>query len=406
MTPWLRAGMLLVLGLLAACAGWRSLVHGLADAALQDSPGAALRWMPGHPQALLGLARQQAADGDPSAAAATARRLLDREPLQGEAWRLLAVASEAAGEPEQARAQYAEAIRLAPRDVPARIWLAQDALQRGDAAAAIAHLDGILRTAPHYRDGTLTVLIQFARDRDFREALAATLSGAPGWRNDFLRQLQRQGEQATVDAVFAALQRTGTLSRRERADWLEGMLRRGDWPQAYARWAGTVPPEMALRPVYNGDFSRRPSGEGFDWRTPRKPGVQIGFPASGGIRITFRDRRIDHAGLEQALLLAPGRYRLVARMRTSGLRAERGIEWRVVCARPSALLGRSAPVRDAPDWQEVEALIEVPRGCTGQWLSLRNVARTPALQRLSGEITIASVDIEPVRGEQDRPLQD
>ena len=186
------------------------------------------------------------------------------------------------------------------------------------------------------------------------------------------------------------------MGREDYARWIEALLQRGDWSQAYARWAGSQPPGARLAPVYNGDFGHRPEPRGFDWRSPRTAGLQASFPAGGGARIEYRNRRIDQAGLEQALLLAPGRYRLQARMQSEGLRSDRGLEWVVQCASNGVELGRSDALRGSHESRMLEAEVQVPAECKGQWLRLRNAARVPALQAVSGRVTVEQVTITPL----------
>ena len=153
---------------------------------------------------------------------------------------------------------------------------------------------------------------------------------------------------------------------------------------------------MRLALVYNGDFGRLPQQHGFDWRSPRTAGLQASFPAGGGVRLEYRNRRIDRAGLEQALLLAPGRYRLQARMQSEGLRSDRGLEWVVQCASNGVELGRSDALRGSHESRMLEAEVQVPAECKGQWLRLRNAARVPALQAVSGRVTVQEVAIMPL----------
>lgn len=395
MSRGIRIAVLCLLAGLAVLAGWRMVAHGVADSLAEDAPERALGWVAGHPGAQLSIAQRQAEAGDP-AFTTTARALLEREPMQGDAWRLLGEAAEAEGDLDRAREYYAKALEVTPRNGTARIWMAQRLLKDGDYPGAIGQLDKLMRIFITDRPQVFDYLAQLAADPDFRDSLVDALAVRPDWREGFLRYLQQQGDAGVADAVHGDLQAKGALSSQEFVQWTESLLRRGDWNQAYARWADSLPPGSRLTPVFNGDFARRPSGRGFDWRTPASAGVSVEFPKSGGARIEYRNRRIDHGGLEQALLLAPGRYRLDARMEVDELRSDRGLEWVVECARNGEVLGR-APVDGRRGPGEVGGEIEVPVDCPGQWLRLRNAARVPALQALSGRLAVSEVSIGPSR---------
>ena len=103
---------------------------------------------------------------------------------------------------------------------------------------------------------------------------------------------------------------------------------------------------------------------------------------------------VQQAG--QAELIAPGRYRLQAKMQSEGLRSDRGLEWVVQCAGNGAVLGRSDALRGSHESRMLEAEIQVPAECNGQWLRLRNAVRVPALQAVSGRVTVQEVAIMPL----------
>ena len=396
MSPVLRWGVLGLLAMLLALAGWRILGQGMADSLAATDPQRALAWNPGHPAARLAQARALADAGQADEAAAAARALLEDEPLQPQAWQLLGELA-AADQPGQAAELHARALQGSPRLAGSRAWLAQWEAGRGDADATLAHLDRLLHTHPGSRPQVFSYLGALAADPVFRTPLVQLLATRPPWREGFLQHLRNTRELAPVaDAVQAELQAGGQLGREDYARWIEALLQRGDWSQAYARWAGSQPPGARLAPVYNGDFGHRPEPRGFDWRSPRTAGLQASFPAGGGARIEYRNRRIDQAGLEQALLLAPGRYRLQAKMQSEGLRSDRGLEWVVQCAGNGAVLGRSDALRGSHESRMLEAEIQVPAECNGQWLRLRNAVRVPALQAVSGRVTVQEVAIMPL----------
>lgn len=396
MNERLRVVVLGLLALALAGAGWRIFAHAMADTRAEAAPESALRWIHGHPGALLQTARRQADAGQWEAAAASARGLLKHEPLQGGAWTVLGQAAEAGGDPVQAAEAYAKAVDLTPRDAGARSWLAQRKVAEGDFPAALAHLDALMRTHQPARGEIFTYMAQLSDDSGFRQALVAHLMDGPDWRPQFLHFLQNKPAAAAAsDDIHGDLLAAGVLSQRESEAWIESMLQRGHWSRAYAYWVGTLPAGTPLPAVFNGNFVRRPSGWGFDWRTPATPGVGVQFPLGDGARISYRNRRIDNGGLEQILLLAPGRYTLQARMRTEDLRADRGLQWVVQCAGNGQELGATAPIPAGRGTVQAEASIQVPDDCPAQRLRLRNAARVPALQTLGGEVVVNAVAIVP-----------
>lgn len=400
MKPMLRYIAITLAFALVVVAGWRIVGQMQAERYATTDPERALRWRPAHPQALRALAERQLADGRLTEAQATARRLLANEPLQGVAFRLLAEAADREGRHADAFRLYLIAEERAPRDVQTRAWLTQRYLEQGDAANALVQIDKILRMAPQRARSIHPVLGQLAQDPAFAEALAAMLRQGPPWRAGLLIALRdpAKGNPVAVGRVMQALQNQGGLKPEEYADWLDSLIAQGRWGEAYARWAGQVAkPGGRLPLVYNGGFAHPPTGIGFDWRLRRVPGVMLRFEPDAGtmgqaVYLHFLDRRLPDAGLEQALVLAPGTYRLSVRMRALSLRSELGLQWTVSCPEPVGVVGRSEAVDGTFAWRTFEAEVTIPEaGCPGQWLRLVNPVPSSAAQRVVGEVWLDDV---------------
>lgn len=388
----------LVLGCsLALLAGWRILSHGLADHHAQTDPERALSWMPSHPAAQLALIERQFAANQFDAALTSAHALLAREPLQGEAWRWIGDVERSRGQHDQARVAYAKATALSPYNSAARLELAEYALRDGDSRAALTQIDAVLTTAPPLRKTLMPGLLLLARDPVFRTVLLDHLEQRPKWREAFLQQLLRADltdETAQIaDTLLSGLQKRKTLSRLEHERWIESLIRRNEWPQAYARWSSALPPDQPLQPIFNGDFHKRPTGRGFDWRITGNAGVDVMILPEGGARLRFHGRRVRHAGLEQALLLKAGSYQLQAQMQGQALHASRGLEWVVTCAHDGRVLGRTPPFKGSNAWHTPSAQIKVPTDCPGQWLRLQNSESAEPLQSLSGMLRISQIKL-------------
>lgn len=403
----LQQGLLgAVLAVTALLAAYRVVVVTQADLWAQEDPERALRWAPDHPGALFALAERQLASGQHGRAVATARHLLSVEPLEGRGFRVLAQAAQQAGDLPQALALYRIAARRSPRDVVAHAWLTQHDLNSGDYQAALQRIDLILRISPRLNATLLPILANLAGDPGFAIELVRSLQARPSWREGFLNTLQAGDDAQATQRVLSALQHQGGLSEAEFDRWIEHLISKGRWGEAYSRWAGPLAArKLRLTPVYNGGFESPPSNRGFDWRVTRLPGVVLQFvpdtSAKGlAAHASFRNRPVPGVNLEQLLLLAPGRYRLQARMRADALRSERGLEWVVLCAGSSEPVAVSDRVQGTFGWRGVGADFTVPAtGCEGQWLRLRNPAPAGSAQLVSGDLWFDDVTITPVVGE-------
>lgn len=394
-----RTALLLALVGAALLAGWRLVGILSSDAALgAGDPATALRWRPGDVAARWEDARRVRGRDDPAAIEAAARRLLQAAPADGRGYRLLAEAAAKRGEHAQALQWYRVAAARAPRDVPARAWLAQHALQAGDFDAALVQIDQVLTLSPTAGPTTFPVLAQLAREPRFAAHLAARLAIRPAWRGGMLAALQGTSPEGrgAMDQVLSALHREGGLDDAEFDAWIETLMRQGRWGEAHARWFGARLPVASRIPLlYNGDWRAVPRNAGFDWRVRQTPGVLVevrpGQDRSGGLHVRLLGRRVVETGVEHAVLLPPGHYRLDWRERSYALRATFGLGWRVVCAngRP---LAASAPLDGSRAWRDQHMNFEVPaRDCPGVWLRLGTAGEVGAGQVASGEAWFADV---------------
>lgn len=404
MSKSFRACAVIVALVFSLLACWRVFGQMQAERLAEKQPERALQWRPDHPKALLAVAEGQLAKGDVRAAEASARRLLALEPLQGKAFRVLAEAADRQGRRDEAFGLYRIAERRAPRDVPTRAWLTQRYLERGEFANALAQVDRILRMAPKRARAIYPVIVQLAQDAKFADALAERLRENPPWRAGILGALRdpKTGNPEAAGRVMQALQDNGGLSAEEYSRWLDSLMARGNWGEAYARWAGEVPKENGrLALVYNGDFAIAPSGTGFDWRRRRVPGVLLQFEQAAGTSgdaayFRFLNRRVPSAGLEQPLLLSPGRYQLDVRMRAQALRSELGLQWTISCVGRGGVVARSEPIEGSFAWRQSNTAFTIPASaCQGQWLRLVNPVPAGAGQRVAGELWVDNVKVIP-----------
>lgn len=401
MTGYLRiacAGLFLpVLGWVA----WQTVVTTRIDAVAAIDEGAALRIDPDHPVALRRTAWRQLDRGDVAAATATARRLLTVEPGQGDAFAVLALAAARSDAPDTG-ALVAIGLRRAPRNRNLRVQRATEALESGNIHAALEQLDILLRLAPERSVQLLPAMVQQAANPAFANALVAILATSPPWRPGFLAALDSKGTPAALNQVNAGLQRRRQLTPAEAGAWYDRLIADGRWGQAYAYWAGDIGASGgSLAVVHDGGFERDPSGIGFGWRNRTVAGVFTDLEpttGAGGTRaahLHFMGRPAEGGNLRQALLLAPGHYRLSMRAKAEFLDSDQGLQWIIRCptGEPVGVLG---PLKGNFGWRGLSADFEVPsEGCPGQWLELRNPAVRGSAQQVSGDLWVDDIVIAP-----------
>ena len=396
----------LALAVLAFIA-WRVLGLGMADHFARSDPERALAWRSDHPEALLQAALRHAAAKDWPAAQRDAERALRARPIDGRPLRVLAQVAEQGGDKARALVLYRQSARLAPRDLPTRVWLLQHALRQRDAVDAATQLDALLRLQP-------ALLAQLQAQADLlavtppaRGALLETLAAAPPWRTAFLAGLAKAAY--PVDAIapfFAALKHTPDTPMAEIDPWIARLRGENRALQAYVTWVNRIPENQrqSLGNVFDGGFeiAQEEQPGAFAWQTPAVPGATAYWSANRGTVgensyvVEFEGRRTPFAHLNQALVLPPGDWTL--RWRAKGVRLDspRGLVWQLRCDVSGSVLAESAPMQGHFEWREQALAFSVPPGCEGQQLGLRIPARIPAETVINGTLWLDAVSITPV----------
>lgn len=401
-TLWLS-----LISILLAVLGWRVLSLALAEHYARSQPARALAWRGDHPEALSRQAQAQAEQKRWPEAADTARRALRANPLDGQPLRVLAQAAEAEGRTAQAAALYRQAAALAPRDLPTRFWLLQQALANRDAVDAMAQLDAILRLKPDLLPALQPQLDLLAANPVAQKALVETLNRQPPWRAGFLAGLAKSGYPSEALApVFGPLR--GESALRELQPWLARLRAENRHNLAYLTWVGLIPENQRayLGNVFDGGFELEQEAHSgpFAWNAPPLAGAQAYWSATRGsigqnsYMVQFEGRRTPFAHLWQALALPAGRWQLVWRARADRLDSPRGLVWRVLCEPQGRVLAESAPMQGRFDWREETVDLEIPADCPGQRLLLTIPARIPAETVINGTLWLDAVRISPVAG--------
>lgn len=383
--------LLLTLAGLSLFAAFRVCAIAIADHHARSAPGRALRWVEGHPGALLALARRQLGADQPRAAADTARALLAQSPSAGEGFAVLALAAEREGDAAAALRLMRIAVRRTPRDLSARGWLAENAIRRGDYQEGLEQLDAVMRLSPLHTDLLVPLIAELAADPEFASVLAQRLGEAPRWRAPLM---QRLASDADGGAVLARL--SPTMDPPERRAWVDRLIAGHAWGQAYAVWAaGVLRPGEALPLVFDPGFDRPGDQGAFGWEVSAAASAadERGDGRGRGFDLHIDQVRPGDTWMSQRLLLPPGRYRFSGGIREQGMLG-RGIArpgWQVACMDDGTPLGETSSV-DASGPHAMGMDFSVPPGCGAQQLRLVvDPAAVPA--QVSLDYRIEPVDL-------------
>ena len=339
-----------------------------------------------------------AIDAEPAVDAtdlARARTMLRERPIDGRAFRVL-------GQANPDNPSFAEiAGRRAPRDRMARALLADRAFARGEVEAGMEHLDALLRVTPAVRADTLKGVARLLAHEPMQQALLARLERQPNWRPALATALLEPDTPAEpAAALLARLAAEGALLPGELDARIRLLVRLGRDAEARRAWLASLPAEQRDRDgagIFDGGFEAPDTSGGFGWRIAPPPGLLVAyddidpFEGASALALVFDGRAVASPGVEQALALVPGGYRLQLAS-ADATRAARPFAIEVACtAGGTPLLALELP-RAAPAWQRSAGEFVVPdSGCTGQVLRLRYRGRSLPERLVSGTLRLDAI---------------
>jgi hypothetical protein len=287
--------------------------------------------------------------------------LADR-PVDGRAYRVMAVATADQGNIDGYRALINAAVRWAPRDRLTRVYLFEDALAQGSAPLAVEHLDALLRDVPQIAPEAARQIAPLMSLSVMQDAMRQRLTSKPNWGPAFVAELAKQPALRSV---------------------------------ARSYWLDSVPHTAADALLYDPGFERGPVEGAFGWRLPSMPGADAAFsteqPLAGkqSVAMDFLGRSVTVNGPYQDLTLAPGRY-AVALLTRDETGAERPFVWSVACTvGGSGELGRlevGGPLTRG--LKQSTLTFTVPAGCTGQRLAFRDGGRSLVERQYNGRLVV------------------
>ncbi|WP_375271283.1 hypothetical protein [Sphingomonas sp.] len=402
---WLRPALWVV--------GWALVAFPLARAQLADMavlnrmPQQALLLDAGNARALAALGAALQVSGDQQNGMTLARGALKREPLNVVALRTLGLALEQSGDVAGANRVMFLAGTLGWRDVALQLWLLKAYALKDDVASALRRADALARIGKQ-SNITLPIFLASLPDDRTRAALVAEMKDRPTWRGPFFYKiLQLPADQMPyVGRLIAELAAAGSpITPAERAIYLTRLVQVGQARAAYDDWLRSRPAAQrggaaqgGAALSWDGGFERVPAtgtlGAPFEWQlTPESTGIAGIEPAdAGGQRLWVSPGR-DYRGrvISQTMVLAPGRYRLDARVK--GDPASAGLRWSIRCVPGDSELPQNVGVPDGNGRPFATVAFTVPAGCTAQSLAVE-------LEASDGEggenVTIDDVTIREV----------
>jgi len=254
----------------------------------------------------------------PEPAVLAARSAFQREPLSADAILVLAFDANAEGDRTRSEVLFGSLNQLNKRSQLAALWLAQEALQRGDVEGTLRHFDELLRTTSSGRENMLRQFAAATPDPGFRNGMAELLLSNPPWAREFWQ---------VAPEVAGAAKGLGELRLRvadsgfafdpvsDRALGLQLMSTRNyDTAVALYRKLAERDRDLAGEFVRNWQFERPSKLPPVDWDAYASGDFGSEIRPDQGVLIFSAINSGGGVVAREWVQLSPGRYRLAAQL--------------------------------------------------------------------------------------------
>jgi hypothetical protein len=357
----------------------------LSNALRETRPNRAVQIAPGNARAAIAGALSLL-DGGASptdyAVQTQVRAVLKRDPTIPAAVELAALDRGERGDRAGEQHLYDLSTQLSRRSLATRLWLIQAAVERGDAAGALANMELALRTSSAAPNVVFPALARGLEDPNLVAPIAAMVDRPSEWRSDFIGYAMRNADPIAAARLLATIRHRRDI---DAGDFDRLLVRLVDGRQySVARMLGAAFGRVRsgsgpiADPTFLDEAARYPfgwaitGGEAFGARRDRERGQPV---------LTYHANSAEGGQIAaQVLALRPGKYRLATRVARADA-AQLQPWWLVSCT------GRTTPLILLPvsstDQGVTSGRFSIPRDCQTQWLVL--VVR-PALQQQAGSI--------------------
>jgi hypothetical protein len=321
---------------------------------------------------------------------ALVRRALARDVTLVPAIEVRALDLALSGKSRRARSLFQLSDQLSRRNLPTRLWLIQDSVDRGDVAGALKNFDIALRTTTDAQPILFPVLAKASSDPTLTAAIARTLDRPSDWRLMFFEWALANDAQVGGPAKVAAEMRDREFLTGNSLDQrlIERLVTDRDFAAAnllnrrFGRQASGV-----ADPHFGDASAHYP----FGWGLVSDGSLTAERATIGSDAVLKYSAEPAHSGqvAAQLLVLRPGRYELATR--TAGQATGEAPYWSVSCGEVGGgELARLPQPADAG--AQATSDFTVPDSCKAQWLTLRI---RPAADATKPSGAIAWVQVSP-----------
>lgn len=397
MNPAARLIVRVVILLAAAIGALAVARDGLATRLLPGDPIRAAQLSPGNAEVAIAAAARRAGTNsgtrDPEVRYLV-RTALARSVAAPSAIEFRALEAVTDGDQRRAARLFTLSDAISRRSLPTRLWLIQDAVDRGDVGGALANFDVALRTSTDAPTTLFPILAGATADPTLSTPLARLFDRPSEWRAAFFHYAIDDADAAEgLTRVVPRMRDKVWIAKAGFADALVGRLvADGDAATARRTFNLFHPPPLGDALLDDGDFADPGIAFPFGWLLVQKG--EIGAERSvihGRPALAYQSLQGDDGPVaSQLLTLTPGRYRLSTRAAATATDPAAVPYWTIACADAG---GRQVALLDVPATPKTAAAVAfvVPADCSAQWLVM-TLRGSDAAGGQSGAVAVVAIN--------------
>lgn len=367
----------IAMSLVIACTGYGGVSASLANVTVRADPALAHALAPWNGAVTAAYAQEkflrQSGSDSQSAAGRLAALALLQDATTVEALTVLGFQARLQGDVLRSDAVFSYSSQLSRRELRPQIWAIEEAINRGDIAAALQHFDIALRTSQGAQELLFPVLASALAEPKIRSLMLPLLAKNPLWNKAFFNFLATSGiEPRGAAQLFLEGKRIGlTVDGETRAQLVDALFGQAHFNDAW-KYYETLRPGVDRLRARDPDFNyASDSPTVFDWTTANEPGLSVAILASpeGGLVEFAAAPSAGGIVLQQSQVLPPGTYRLQGR--SNGIeQPERSRPYLSLNCQDGRELGRVPLPNSSEEGGSFTASLTVPQGCPAQTLSM------------------------------------
>ncbi len=338
-----------------------------------------------------------------------AMKVIIKDPLNGELYRLLGQLNELEGNQSYTYKLMAAASDISSREIIAHDFNLRLNIKSNRPVAALEYADRLFSFAPELVVHYLPAFIFFMQNDSSKNDLIRRLARNPYWRMNFMSQIipkLANNYNSIIISLLNSLNKTSfPVSNKELNYYISSLVSEGKYDIAYQAWLSFLAPDKVkkLALINNGDFEEEPTGLPFDWMLAGGKQARAQFNDIRGrnnsraLNVELGNGRISFPNISQLIVLAPGNYRIDGKY-MGELTGKRGLFWSVYCLGGNKIGSSDEILGRFSNWKDFHFEMNVPGvNCRAQRIFLHHGARSPSEQILSGSIYFDNIEATSVQ---------